>query len=597
MTRLRRFLDDRPASGYLLLAALYCFGHLKNAFLVEAYPSLIFPLNSIYIATRLMFSNGAISINPAGASTIPILSNVAYAYPPGLYALIVALGLTSVGRIFAFLVLVEGLVPLLLYRLLQTVTHRALALAYAAFAVFYCVNTAWWSPDFVIQPLLIALVLILLSSRHKLERVALAGFLTSLVMLLKHNEGIFTGIMCGSFLFAGSLRESGGRGRPWLWLVLGLHFLFFPVFLRQTAHLDSAVFYLLPYALLWGGVAAWVWRREGVGLDAAGFLREAGVFSLAALLLPLLVFHRFGQVLGHGRYFAMLFSLGMEKKGIWERGIAGVIRMSTAGRHGFSGAWFSAVLALLFWTPFLANLFALWRLRETRTDFLERLRMAALGVMGAFVLYPLEGYHILETKLFLSFVALFYFLGTLPERRRRATETALALLLLAPAAKAVARGYRPYRGPTALGGPDLRERVGVKVPAELARELDRQVETLRRAAPGPYYVIDSSGETLVSLAAIVDNGFPQYYVEMRLNAMDDRVADAVIAGLETTPYAVVNAADVERFEAGVRRDPPFDRVMAFVEKRFAAKERYDAPRPSSGVLAQVTSFVVFAKKR
>ncbi|HAM34800.1 MAG TPA: hypothetical protein DEB40_00865 [Elusimicrobia bacterium] len=601
------WLARRPWAGAILLISSYLFFKLQNVVMVQSFPFVIFPLDAIYIADKLLFSAG--HLRPEIAGTLPTLSNVGFAYPPGIYLAIHWLGLDSVREVFLFLFAAQLAVPLLAYRLLQEATDRATAFLLAAFSAHYLTMVNWWSPDFLIQPLLLVVLLALAPARRfrlSLSAWAGLGLVTGLVALLKHNEGIFLVGLCGTGLMFQCLGPVAGQTPPrrrLLYCLLAVHFAFGTIFAAQVLFLDTALYFLLPYFCFLILFLDFLRHHPETGLFEGAFIARAAVYLAAAAVLPAAAFLWIGRTLGYANYWHCLFGIGFEHQHLWEKGITGVIRLYTWRSWSPVKILHSSVAATLFLLPCLTNVLSvlwLWKQRREKTPLPEVLatwRISALGVTGIFILYPLEGYHILVSKTLLSLFVLSWWLRGSRARWLPLLRLVPALLLLAAGALTAGRALRALRQPRSRGGPEVSRAVGLPMPAVLAHELDRQVEILKRSVAGrPYYVIDSAGETLFSLTSIVDNIRPQYYIEMRRRTLGPLDTAAIIADLAKFDAVIINADDYSTQASGTLNDPYLKQIIMHVNAHYDRVDAYTAPLTKDPALEQVTSFFVFRRK-
>ena len=191
-----RLIAERSWLSYAALVFLYLLIHLPNVVAIKDYSSLVFPLASHY-ASSLLFSGGGVRDDLA--NTLVTASNAALIYPPGMY--FAKLFQPSTASVFYALFALQLAVAPLLYRMLRAFTSPTVALLAASLGLFFFIRVNWVTPDFVIQPfMMIALLLLLPSERQStvsLLRLVVAGVLTGIIMVFKHNIGVFFAILCG----------------------------------------------------------------------------------------------------------------------------------------------------------------------------------------------------------------------------------------------------------------------------------------------------------------------------------------------------------------------------------------------------------------
>lgn len=591
----------RPAL-FLALAGFFALLHLSGVFVLREYQSAVFPLTTLYVSDRLLLPGG--SLAPALGATVLSPANIVLDYPPAIYVLPRFLG--SVRNIFAFLFLLQAGVPALVYSFLRRAARPLPALLAALLSCYYCVNVVWWTPDYILQPFMLlgAILLWDLTAEERgrpWARLAALGVLSGLITVIKHNEGVFWGAAAGAALLVRSVDFAGARARgarAWLYGALAAYGAFGAVFLSKQTHADAVVYYLLPFAVYWAALARAVAARPAAGFAASGFLAEAAVYAAWAAVIPGAVFLWVGGAVGYARYFAS-FGMGLDYRPIWDFGILGVLRHVVLLRpvRGPADALYdynALLLGGLLLSPFLASAWAAARCWGGRTDP-DRADprpfwlAGALSVMGVFLLYPLEGAHILKTKLFLfAFTALYLLRGTaLPAKAC----LAMALALLPVAFAAAAKPLRALRTRAGAPAPALRSRLGLRVEGRLAAELERQVAVLERSIRGGrYYVLDTSS-SLTALPALYDNAYPQYYLEMRPGILNQEAADAMLADLRRVDFVVVRDEDYR--DAGP--DPYFRQLVGFVRENFSPVDRYEAPAAAGLSTQQVYGFLVMKR--
>lgn len=588
---------------YVLVVGLYSLLRLPDVFAVANYSALIFPLESFHFA-RLLFDG--LAVRPDIAATLVSPSNAALIYPPGLYLFNVLSG--KVSGLYWILFAFQLAVGPLFYRLAVKVLSRAGALVLALLATYYFTRTNWWAPDFLIQPLMLFGVLLMLSHRLRrgtMSHLILLGQITGLVILFKHNIGIFFTILCGTWLFLSDFRPATNlpppRGMTAAGVLLIGFFAFIPVFGVRLLFLDEWLYYLMPYTAFW--ILFVVFLRQGsLVFDLPRFLRNSAIFSASALLLPGLIFIAFGSVIGYGRYWHSLFGMGIKFLPIWDHGILNKIVQYFSG-GGAANLYNSLVVTGLFLLPLVANLFAVWCVGKVVVSKqwavrrkLALFRVAGLGVMGVLMFFPLEGYHILSSKLFLFIFVAAYFLRRFHHRTIVPIGYTLALMLLPVLALGGYRAVSASKMETESGSPALQRMIGVPMQKDIAAELDRQIEVIRRSVQGqPYYVIDSSGGSLIGLAMLEDNRLPQYYIEMRPGVLNEEVVEAIKANLDKRQYVVVNADDyANKNEAEM--DAGLHRVINYIDEHYVLIDSYTKPKASSDTISAMKNFLVMKRR-
>lgn len=606
MTRIELMLARRPYLPVILIVVFQSLARLPEVLAVANYSALVVPLETHYL-THLLFDGWAVRTDLAATLISP--ANAALIYPPGLFLFCMLTG--QVAGLYWIMFGFQLAVGPLLYWLTIKVLPRVGALLLALLVAYACTRSNWWAPDFLIQPLMVGAVLFLVASRGGRRGgvfpLLFLGQIAGLIIVFKHNVGVFFSILCGVWLFLNAFRPNAegmaqGRGKVAAWFFLAGFLIFVPVFGSRLIHIDETVYFLGPYLMFWGLFIRFI-SKFSLVFETQRFMRGACIFSGSALLLPGMVFLTFGSVIGYGRYWQSLFGMGLQYLSIWDHGIVGIISTHFRGSE-LNRALTGLAYALLFLAPFAINCFAVLRVattmpllsaapRRTLADF----RIAGLGIMASFMLFPLEGYHILATKLFIFFFVGIHFLRRILGKSLIAPLfVVLASLVLLAIAHSALRLVAVFRLETATGSVAVERIVGLPMQREIATALSRQVEVLQRSMHGAAYsVIDSSGGTLIGLATLVGNRLPQYYVEMRPGILSRAVVDAIKVDILRRPFVIVNLDDYSR-----RRTPDADPYMRemldFVDLNFVQVDIYCGVVPVPAPAAQILDFVVMQQR-
>ena len=602
INKISLFLTKKVFAVLALLVTFYVLFRLPDALVIGSHTALIFPLGSLY-HTRLLFDG--LSVNPSLAGTLITPANSALIYPPGIYFINLIVG--SVGGIFWALLVFQVSVGPLIYLLIRRVLPPLGAILLALLGTYYFTNVNWWAPDFIIQPLMLCGCLLVVSRgfrRGLPAYVFTVGQLVGLIIIFKHNIGTFFGILCGALLFLDSFQKPTANRHPghlrFTLTLLAPCLLFGLIFYQRLLHLDETVFYILPYTLFWATFFSFIYKT-GLIFNFARFARIILILFSSAIILPLGCFIYFGTVIGYERYFHSLFGMGFDFLPIWSYGIFNII-----GAHvqwnGLKESYKSLVMLCFFSVPLLVNIsniifirLDLSRRPSCVTRHFTTFRTTAVGVMGAFMLFPLEGYHILQTKLFL-------FVFVLAWSVRRNLKGALvpfgyflAVMLLPVIAAAVVKASSTPLPNSVFGSPAMQDFIGLPLRPEVAKELERQLSVIRRSVSGaPYYIIDSSGGTLIGLAVLEDNILPQYYIEMRRGMLTKEIVEAVTRDLDNRPFVIVNERDfVNRGDIGF--DPLLAEIITYIDDHYSEVDAYITPEPKSPFSPQLMSFLVFRR--
>lgn len=582
---------------YAILLAVYAAIRLPDVWVIDHFTTLIFPLNFFYFA-KLLFSG--IGVNPAIADTVIAPANASLIYPPGIYALSSLLG--SVRNAFYFLFAIQALVPLLVFRLLYSVAPRLFAFSAAILVAFYCTSARSWYPDYIIQPLMAGiLVFMLRDSPLRPLQLVVCGLAGGLIVVFKHNIGIFFAVLCGTLIFFRSCSFSAARAESRLpaYFLLSGFFAFGVVFLARLPHWDETVFYLVPYFAFWGRIA-YLFHKGGLHLDSTEFARLGFLYGVSTLVLPVFVFVQFGEVIGFKRYWHSLFGMGFEHIALWDKGIWQIAR-AYSNFSGFWASYNSAVLLAALVGPFFINLAAVGTLfgagAEDDQRRLQRIAAVSVGVMAVFMLFPLEDHKIAVAK---SFVFIYVLAALLRNATSRSWSVlgVAALVMLLPVAATTWRGLKTMTGvPAVAGTSPLQKVIGLPVHTDIARELEAQVTVLRRATRGEaYFVLTSPTYNLLTLPILVDNGRPQYYVRFDSEAISRDVIRETVAALGKVSYVVVAGGDYRDFLAGNSVDAAFRELMSYVAREFVVADEFAGPAKDSLATRHIDGFVVFEKR-
>lgn len=583
---------------YAILLAVYAAIRLPDVWVIDHFTTLIFPLNFFYFA-KLLFSGTG--VNPAIADTVIAPANASLIYPPGIYVLSSALG--SVRNAFYFLFAIQALVPLLVFRLLRSVSPRLFAFSAAILVAFYCTSARSWYPDYIIQPLMAGILIFMLLRDSPLRplQLVMCGIASGLIVVFKHNIGIFFAVLCGTLIFFRSCRFSAGGAESRLpgYFLLSGFFGFGLVFFSRVPHWDEVVFYLVPYFAFWGRIS-YLFHKGDLRLDNAGFVRRGSLYAISALILPAVVFVQFGEVIGFKRYWHSLFGMGFEHIAFWDKGIWQIAR-AYSNFSGFWAGYNSAVLLAALVGPFFINLAAVGTLfgagAEDEQRRLRHIAAVSVGVMAVFMLFPLEDHKIAVAKFFVFVYVLAGLLRNATSRSWSFLGVA-ALVMLLPVAAATWRGLKTMIGvPAVAGAPLLQKVIGLPLHRDIARELEAQVTVLQRATRGEaYFVLASPTYNLLTLPILVDNGRPQYYVRFDAAAVSRDVSRETIAALARVPYVVVAGGDYRDFLAGKTEDVAFRELMVYVSREFAVVDEFSGPAAESVATRHVDGFLVLKKR-
>lgn len=607
-------LERRTFWVYVFLTVFYCANYLPNIFAVlGGFPSINFPLDALYIANNLLFPNAG--LNPELAKTIISPSNISFIYPPGIHLLAKILG--NVSNIFIFLFILQLAVPLLIFRLLRSVSSVSIAMFCSLLATCFFVNPNCWSPDFIIQPIMSTVILLLMIGKGEENSIrpstlAVIGFLSGLIIIIKHNIGVFFVIVCITLIFLRSLGfyDNKVNKRQMLFIVLVGYFSLGVIFLSKVMYFDEVVFFLFPYFLFWGIVTCLMIKNRSCNLNVPKFFKGTLIFTSTSLVLPVSIFFWFGSVIGYARYWHSLFGMGFEYLPMWDIGIvrnlgfywrdivkAKNINLFTQLRMDF--ALLARIGLHLF--PFIVNcfigikLFSFLRGKATSSVGMKKcLEVTSMGIMSMFMFFPLEGYHILSTKLFIFCFITFFLISKQSSEKLTAFIKPILIILVVPIIMySVIRPIKAFKQTTSYGSNKLQNVIGMPMRKELAEELDKQVAVIERSIKGnQYYVIDTTGATLTSLLAIVNNSYPQYYLEMRKEVLNQEVTDTIISTISRLPFVLIDYSGYNDYLHKQQNDPCMAQIMDYIFKNYNVVDRYNVPEDKSPAIHMMDSFLI-----
>lgn len=610
LKKLNRKLTGIEESGilkiYFILILFYILFHLPKILVLNTFSSAQFPLDTIYMVNNLLFHGGG--LNPELASTIMSPSNATFIYPPGIYFLTYFLG--SVKNIFLFLFFIQLVVPILVYRLYRSIGSPLVSLLLAILSAYYLTNANWWSPDHIIQPLLIICLIILLQDENEKgwHKPVYIGLITGIILILKHTVGIFWGGVIVSFLFFRSLESSSGKKDRFLlftviagFLVCGYYFLLKQIFF------DEVIFYLFPYFAFWGLVAYHALKNKTLGFNSEEFVKNTVSFMGSALIFPAIVFSYMGNTIGYAHYLES-FSMGLPYLPIWDHGIAGTLEGYAKFQYGFTVNslvinYHSVVVILMMLLPFAVNCivslrsFHLIRNKSSSTELIKYFQITSISILSILMFFPLESYHILSTKLFIFLFIMLYLLKDCSLN----ISTSIKLLMIAMLIPLMVFSVLQFTAlagvETSYGSDAVKKVIGMPIEKSLAEEIESQITVVRRATQGSqYYVIDTTGATLPWLMAIENNRYPEYYLEMRKGIMNKNVTEAILSSLQNMPFVLVDSGGYQKFLDGQIDDPYQSEILDFVQRNYVIIDRYEEPEEMKPAFSLIQSFIIMKKK-
>ncbi len=585
------------AIAFLLI--FYFISKAPEAFMITG---LDWPFDALYIAKKLLFSS--MGLNPELSKVLVVSANPIFIYPAGYFMLVHLLG--SIQNMQTFFFIIQALVSPLLFKIFRSLMSAGTALLLALFLGHYSTSPAGFSPpDYMIQPLL--LLTLLLLGFHKtnlgkisLGRIAMGGFLIGVATVLKHPIGIFFVLAVFTLLFFRSTRFAGepksGKNRFFLFFfILGL-LGSGVIFLTRSIHLESTIYFLVPYFSFWILMGYFFIRNKAIGFDLSSYGRKASVLALSFLILPGAIFLPMGRTVGFHRYWYSLFGMNFNSLARYDRGISQFIQEYFAyanlqSLRGIYYAYMGFLLVLMVIFPFLTNTASvLHMLRQLKKSHLNPqhlrhfLELASLGMVGIFTMFPLDGKPILVTKLFLFCVIFFYSTRKFSLASSTSITHFFKVLLIAVTIPVFFLGFsKPFfafNTETAIGSELVHQVVGLRLKKNIDDELEKQIEVINRSVQGhDYFIVDEYGTTDY-LMAFIDNPRPQYYLFFPVYAMNQEATNKVIDTLRTIPFIIVNTSDLEKYsqQRSQQRmtNPYLTTILDFVMRHCREVDRYES---------------------
>jgi len=300
--------------------------------------------------------------------------------------------------------------------------------------------------------------------------------------------------------------------------------------------------------------------------------------------------------------------MGFKYLPIWDYGIIGIIKhyayfQGIASVKSIYHNLNSLVMMLMFLSPFIVNCFVNMRffqlIQNKKTeivDFKKYFEVSSISIMGIFLFFPLEGYHILATKLFIFCFVFLYLIKESSPKVNSFLKFILIALFMFVSLPHIKAGITPKIKTCSSSNKKVQKIIGMPMEKRLSEEIDKQVAVVERSVKGaPYYVVDSSGATLITLMTFVNNRYPQYYLEMRKGILNQEVTEAIINSLKQVPFVLVNYNDYQNYLSRQQDDVCMKEILDFVDKNYVEIEHYEAPKDPS--ISHILSFSIMKSCR
>jgi len=543
---------------------------------------------------------------------------MAFIYPPGIF--FIGFILKTVKNMFAFLYIFQIFVPFLVFFMVSKYHSQVFAFLLSIFSIIHFTNCVWWSPDWIIQPMILLCLYTMIRNLdtqkiNNLELVLL-GFFTGIVTIIKHNIGfsllftliVFIFINTAIITWQNKLMEQKNVGQIMVYFLLTLFLSFGALFTLNNLHFDAFLYYVFFYLFLISFLLILTFKRFLI-VNPKSFLRNFMLLLLSFSLLPVCTFIKFGSVYGFFQYFYSLFVMHRKFQYIWDFGIIGFARkyihfMNKPITFENMFVNYQAGLEVLFLLmPLFVNAWIIFLIfqKNNRPHLKTLLLASTIGICGTFMFFPLEGVHNLLSKVIIHFILFFYSLRFSPPKLVNLLKLFFYILILP---SLLFGFYTIVKYPVMkkdFRWSDLEEinrRLKLPVERNLVEELEKQVMIIKNSTKGcPYYVIDSSGGVLFTLCTFINNIYPQYYIEMREGILDAKVADAIIETISQLEFIVVNFADYENYINKRIRDPFFYEIFQFIVTNFKIYDVYKLPptKLEFSSCSQICDFLVMRK--
>jgi len=549
---------DVAAIGLLLL--IYAVAFFPYVFVSGGFYDIALQLGMSYASGTLLFDGCSVSPVFAG---IPVSTAVAnLIYPPGIYIFIKAvqiLGGQTIRDLNLGLFVVQASVPVLAYYIFRRFTGISAAFVMACFVGL--VGTRIYTvPDFMCQVLMLVSVIFFakFSETGHIRYLAAAGAACGLNIIFKHNIGL-AWMMAGlAFIFLKSIGLSGSddqkEGRFIIVRIICVLFILYGVglslFLFKAP--DNFIYFTLPFIFFWAYVMHRLWQ-SGLNSDVRGFLGKTIWFILPCVVLPALLFIRFGSVIGYFRYFDFLFSSPVSNSSVWDKGVfsRGLMYYGSGGKLDLLNP-VKLQMFILWFLPVFMNSYVVYRLflqRNTnQKNIMQKLPYVALAITGIFCFFPLESMFNLTTKLSVVLIGFAAISGISSNIRfYRAAMVVLCLFSAVTCARSGKVYYRLLFGRGAFVNV-MPDKLNIWLPEAFAAELQRSTGMIRDAiGNSKYYILGSSSGDMAMFYRLTGYGFKNLYIDLRDGFLPDVAAEHLKKSLKDYDYLILDKQDFDCF--------------------------------------------------
>lgn len=569
----------------------------KDVFYNDDVAALNHSLELSYFGTTTTF-DGPLHINQELKDVSVTPSVVSWCYPPGVSTLInityhiFGFKITNVNIIFLIL---QMLAVILSFFTFRKILNNFAAFVLSLFVLAFLAKIAFL-PDYLLLPFLILVFTIIFYSHHqftgKPKPIILIslGVLVGLIAYIKHNTGILLFVALSSYIFFSALQfdvkdEQKSRTNSILvWTVILIHLVFGLVFLFQMMSVITSLYYILPFALFFLFLIYYMfYKNKNVYLNTEVFLRNLAFFAAPFVIIVVAWFVWFGTTVGFSRYFDSLYGMYSGFTGIWNVGVFDLFtrNFDYQGFSSFSaiaGTIYSLFYACLIFVPFITAIISaatmvFQMVRHNLGKIKQYLGICILGVMGIFFLYPMESGHNIATRIFPFVFILFFFITQVKlfTKRNALILFTILLIFVSPLIISdISDSISVARGDYVR----ISEKVDVKVPGELAREINRATDMIDTTTEGKrYYVIDSYS-ALYIYYYLTDVDQKNYFIEMRPGIIDKEVAAEITDTIADYQYLVVNKKQYDMFIDGTSYNPDLDDLFNYIRDNYIIKNTF-----------------------
>jgi hypothetical protein len=475
----------------------------------------------------------------------------------------------SVSNSYLLLFVVELFVPVLTFLLFRNITTEFISFLISLISIFYLTSIQWWSPDFIIQPLMLTAFLVLVKEKVNYKKIFIIGVISGIIFLLKQNIGVFFIITNGVFIFFSNYSkviESKRNIKLELifYIIFICLFLFPVIFWFKAQYNDERIYYLLPYLMFWFVTFKKYLEDKTYFPDMIQFIYQGFTYLIVALILPVSAFIWIGSQFGYEKYYDSLFTMGFKFIKIWDPGIVGYLKPYVVW-NSFPKITTSIVHICFLVFPFFAGIisaYLLWsrKLKELVDE--KILAWLSFPVMGIFMLFPLEATHIIITKLIIFTFVFFLIFG----KNKKITNIIIIILvglILIRLPLILKKNISFLKGSYVNVEKEIPS-IGMRIEKSIYDELNRQMKLIKNVVKeNAFFIIDSNGQSMAILHTLIPSGGFQYYLEQREGIIDEVAFNAIFDEMLKNNWVIVNKLDMDNYLQGKNQSIYF---KALIEK-------------------------------